>query len=109
VHYNAGLDLETQKLNEVILNNLAETLKKNPKLQIRIEGHANPVTHTPDEVKRLITISNERAYAIARQLRAKGVSEDQMVIAASGGTRTVTNNYDIRYRNRRVELIVIQG
>jgi hypothetical protein len=108
VQYNAGLELDAQKLNEVILNNLAEALKKNSKLQVRIEGHANPVTHTPDEAKRLVTISKERADAIARQLKAKGVSEDQMVIAALGGTRTITSNYDIRYRNRRVELILIQ-
>jgi hypothetical protein len=106
--YNAGVDSDTQHRNELILNNLAETLIENPDLRLRIEGHANPVTYSPGEEARLLSLSRIRADTIAGLLEAKGVSENQLVVIARGGTRTVTSNYDIRNRNRRVELIVIQ-
>jgi hypothetical protein len=107
--YNAGVDRDTLERNELILNNLAKTLKENPNLRISIEGHANPVTHTSEEAKRLIALSKVRANSVANQLKAKGVSEGQMVVIAFGGDRTVTRNNEIRDRNRRVELIIIQA
>jgi len=106
--YNVGIDHDAEGLNELVLNNIAQTLKENPHFQVRIEGHANPVTNNPDEAGRLMTLSSIRAREVAAQLKAKGVNEGQMVIIAFGGTRTVTSEHDIWNRNRRVELIVMQ-
>ncbi|MDR0302621.1 MAG: OmpA family protein [Treponema sp.] len=106
--YNAGVDRDTQRQNELILNNLAQMLVENPSLRLRIEGHANPVTYAPGEAERLMSLSKVRADTIASLLKEKGVSEEQMVIIAFGGARTITNDYDVRNRNRRVELIVIR-
>jgi outer membrane protein OmpA-like peptidoglycan-associated protein len=75
---------------------------------VRVEGHANPVTTDPKEADELMALGAMRADAVAEQLKARGVSEEQMVIISYGGTRTVTSDHDIWNRNRRVELIVIQ-
>jgi hypothetical protein len=106
--YNAGINRETQRQNELILNNLAQMLVANPDLRLRIEGHANPVTYAHGEAERLMSLSKVRADTIAGLLMEKGVSEDQMIIIAFGGARTIASDYDVRNRNRRVELIVIQ-
>jgi hypothetical protein len=106
--YNVGIDRDAQGLNELVLNNIAKTLKENPDFRVRIEGHANPVTSDPNEADELMALSAMRSNAIAEQLRARGVNDEQMVIIAFGGTRTVTSDQDIWNRNRRVELIVIQ-
>jgi outer membrane protein OmpA-like peptidoglycan-associated protein len=106
--YNAGLDSFTRERNELTLNDLAQTLIEHPEFGIRIEGHANPVTNDPDEEEELISLSRRRAEAVAGQLRAKGVHEGQIVLAALGGAKTITSDYEIRNKNRRVELTVIQ-
>jgi len=106
--YNVGIDRDAQGLNELVLNNISKMLKENPDFRVRIEGHANPVTTDPHEADELMTLSTLRANVVAEQLKAKGVNEEQMVVIAFGGTRTVTSDHDIWNRNRRVELIVIQ-
>jgi outer membrane protein OmpA-like peptidoglycan-associated protein len=106
--YNIGIDRDAQGLNELVLNNIAKTLKENPDYRVRIEGHANPVTTDPREADELMALSTMRANVVAEQFKARGVSEDQVVVIAFGGTRTVTSDHDIWNRNRRVELIVIQ-
>ncbi|MCL2066604.1 MAG: OmpA family protein [Treponema sp.] len=106
--YNIGVDHDAEALNELVLNNVAQTLKDNSDFRVRIEGHANPVTDNPDEADELMMLSSTRANEVADQLRARGVDEEQMVVIAFGGTRTVTSEHDIWNRNRRVELTIIQ-
>jgi outer membrane protein OmpA-like peptidoglycan-associated protein len=55
-----------------------------------------------------MTLSAMRSNTVAEQLKARGVNENQTVVIAFGGTRTVTSDHDIWNRNRRVELIVVQ-
>ena len=106
--YNIGIDRDAQQLNELVLNYTAQTLRDNPNYRVRIEGHANPFTVELSEAEELMTLSSMRANVVADQLRAKGISDDQMVIIAFGGTRAATSEFDVRNRNRRVELIMIQ-
>ena len=106
--YNIGIDKDAQQLNELVLNQTAQMLKENPKLRIRIEGHANPYTVNRSEVDELMVLSAMRADVVADQLRARGVNEDQIVVVSFGGSRTATSEWDIRNRNRRVELMLIQ-
>jgi outer membrane protein OmpA-like peptidoglycan-associated protein len=106
--HNVGIDHDAQGLNELVLSSIAKMLNENPDFRVRIEGHANPITTDPKEADILMTLSAQRANAVAAQLKARGVKEEQMVVIAFGGTRTVTHDHDIWNRNRRVELIVIQ-
>ena len=106
--YNIGIDRDAQQLNELVLNQIAKDLEANPDYRIRIEGNANPYTINHSEAEDLMALSAVRANTVAEQLKNRGVSEDQMVIITYGGTRTATTEWDIRNRNRRVELMVIQ-
>ena len=106
--YNIGIDHDAKQLNELVLNETAEVLKTNPGYRVRIEGHANPHTINVSEVDDLLALSTVRANVVADQLRQRGVNEEQIIIIAFGGTRTATNEWDVRNRNRRVELMIIQ-
>jgi len=106
--YNVGIDRDAQQLNELVLNQIASDLKENPDYRLRIEGHANPYTINHSEAEDLMALSALRSNTVAEQLRQRGVSDDQMVLIAYGGTRNATSEWDIRNRNRRVELMVIQ-
>jgi outer membrane protein OmpA-like peptidoglycan-associated protein len=106
--YNIGIDRDAQQLNELVLNQIAKDLNENPDFRIRLEGHANPYTINHSEAEDLMALSAMRSNTVAQQLKQRGVSDDQIVIITYGGTRTATSEWDIRNRNRRVELIVIQ-
>jgi outer membrane protein OmpA-like peptidoglycan-associated protein len=106
--YNIGIDRDAQQLNELVLNYTAQTLKDNPNYRVRLEGHANPYTINVSEIEDLMVLSAMRADVVAEQLRSRGVDEEQIVMIHFGGGRTVTNEWDFRNRNRRVELIILQ-
>jgi len=106
--YNLGIDADARQLNELVLIQTAQFLKDNPNTIVRIEGHVNPYTVNHYEIDELNVLSLMRAQAVADELRAKGIRDDQMVIISFGGSRAVTSELDIRNRNRRVELIIIQ-
>ncbi|MCL2186185.1 MAG: OmpA family protein [Treponema sp.] len=106
--YNIGIDRDAQQLNELILIQTAKVLRENPDFRVRLEGHANPFTINISEAEDLMALSAMRAETIAQQLRERGVSEEQMVVVSFGGTRTATSEWDLRNRNRRVELMIIQ-
>ena len=106
--YNVGIDHDAQQLNELVLNYTAQTLKDNPDFRLRIEGHANPYTINISEADELMALSSIRSNAIAEQLRERGVKDEQMILVSFGGTRNATNEWDVRNRNRRVELMTIQ-
>ena len=106
--FNIGIDHDAQALNELVINQTAQILRENPDFRVRLEGHANPVTHASGEIEELIALSTNRANETARQLRQRGVREEQIVVIGYGGARIVANDHDHWNMNRRVELIVIQ-
>jgi len=106
--YNRGIDNDAKQLNELVLNYTVQTLKENPDYHVRIEGHANPYTISMSEAEDLMTLSSMRANTIAEMLLDRGVKEEQIVVIGFGGTRAATSEWDIRNRNRRVELMIIQ-
>jgi outer membrane protein OmpA-like peptidoglycan-associated protein len=106
--YNVGIDRDAQQLNELMLNGTAQLLNDNPSYRVRIEGHANPYTINRSEAEDLLALSTLRANVVAQQLRDRGVSDSQMIVIAFGGTRNATSEWDVRNRNRRVELMIIQ-
>ena len=107
--YNAGIDNDGRALNDLVLNSVAQVLKDDPHSRVRLEGHANPVTRSPREIQELSALSANRANEIARLLKGKGVAENQIIVVALGGTRTLTGEQARWNMNRRVELIVFQG
>jgi len=106
--FNVDVDRDAQALNVLVIDQTAKTLRENPNFLVRIEGHVNPLTVTHYELEELVALSAARANTVADQLRARGVREDQMVIISYGATRIVTSEFDVRNRNRRVELIIVE-
>ena len=106
--YNIGIDRDAQQLNELVIEYVAETLREHPNYRVRLEGHANPYTINYSEIDELMILSAMRANVVADLLREKGVNDEQIVIISFGGTRTATSEWDVRNRNRRVELILIE-
>ena len=87
-----------------ILVRIAEVLRRHPEQKVRVNGHACKLGQ-PDYNKRLAL---RRAQAVAEQLSALGVHEDQMIVASLGS--------DVPYRyqghhqlskDRRVEIIPV--
>ena len=106
--YNIGIDRDAQQLNELVLDYTAKFLKEHPNYVVRLEGHANPYTINRSEIDELMVLSAMRSNVVADQLRSRGVSDEQIIIVSFGGTRTATSEWDVRNRNRRVEMIVFQ-
>jgi hypothetical protein len=106
--YNIGIDRDAQQLNELIINQTVKELNDNPDFRVRLEGHANPFTVNYSEAEDLMALSAMRANTVAELLRQKGVSGDKIVIVTYGGTRTATGDWDVRNRNRRVEIMIVQ-
>ena len=107
--FNQGIDNDAIALNDLVIDQIAHLLNDNPDCQVRIEGHANPVSGAPEEVQVLAALSANRAHEVARLLRAKGVKNEQINVIAYGGTRTISRERAHWNMNRRVELIVFQG
>ncbi|MCL2243603.1 MAG: OmpA family protein [Treponema sp.] len=107
--YNEEIDRDAMALNDLVLDQIARFLIENQDCQVRLEGHANPVTGAAEEIQVLAALSANRAHEIARMLRAKGVRNEQISIVAFGGTRTITRERDHWNVNRRVELVVFQS
>jgi len=106
--FNEYLDADARSLNELVINHVAQILRDNPNYLVRVEGHANPVSHEPGEIEELAVLSANRANEVARLLMARGVKEEQIVLIFYGGSRIIASDRDHWNMNRRVELIVVE-
>ena len=106
--FNVGVDADARGLNDLVVAAVARTLMENPDFVVRVEGHANPVDHDAAEIEVLYALSLRRANEVAGLLRARGVRDEQIAVAASGGTRVLANDHDHWNINRRVELMVVR-
>ncbi|GAB3219018.1 OmpA family protein [Algoriphagus aestuariicola] len=89
---------------EASLDDLADFLRENPRIVIRINGHTDNAGD-PGLNKQL---SLERAGSVRDFLVSKGVSFENLRISGWGGTRPIASNATEagRAKNRRVELAV---
>ncbi|NPV39108.1 hypothetical protein BREVNS_2433 [Brevinematales bacterium NS] len=87
------------------LDQLAEVLKKYPKLDIVVSGHTDSVGNPTYNQK----LSELRAKAIADYLLQRGVSQDRISYIGYGDTKPVASNTTAegRAKNRRVEIKII--
>jgi outer membrane protein OmpA-like peptidoglycan-associated protein len=84
------------------LDHLANVLRENPGIAIRIEGHTDNVGR-PADLQRL---SEDRAKAIRDFLVKKGIAANRIEIIGHGPKFPITNNTtdELRQQNRRVEV-----
>ena len=104
VNFKRGTSELEKDQTEKVLSGLAEFLKENPELKIRINGHTDNVGD-PGLNKQL---SLERAGSVRDYLISQGVEFERVRISGWGGTRPIASNVTEagRAKNRRVELVV---
>lgn len=90
-----------------VLDNVASILLKNAGIQVRIEGHTDPLG-TP-EVN--LKLSQDRAEAVSRYLVEAGVAAERLEARGYGATRPVADNATEagRAKNRRVQFVVVRA
>jgi OmpA-OmpF porin, OOP family len=88
------------------LNRLAETMRKNPRLEIEISGHTDDIGSEQDNIK----LSQERANKILIYLYNKGVEFARMRAKGYGEAKPITVNTsdESRMQNRRVEFVILK-
>ena len=86
------------------LNRLAASLKDNPALEIRLEGH----TSNEPPAAGNQTLSEQRVAAVKRYLVGRGIAETRVSTIGYGGIRPRFSNdrEETRRLNRRVELVI---
>lgn len=103
--------------NMLVLNRIADILKKFKDYKVTIVGHANRTSDNLEEEtldnmnvwgRALMPLSKERADAIKAYLVKKGVSAGSISTDGKGGTEPVANpkDKDNNWKNRRVEFIL---
>jgi len=92
---------ESKRLDEI-----AEVLKMAPNAQFLVEGHTASVGKPAGEQK----LSEQRAYKIAEELKARGVKAGAFICRGFGGTKPVASNEtnEGRAQNRRVEITILK-
>ena len=102
-------DFNSYRLNEqhtAGLDSLIEILNQNKKIIIRISGH----TDKSGNERYNLTLSRDRAEAVAIYLIDHAIEEDRISFEGHGSTRPLTTNdtEEGRKKNRRVEIVMIR-
>jgi outer membrane protein OmpA-like peptidoglycan-associated protein len=86
------------------LNTLANSMKENPSLEIRLEGH----TDNQGPADKNQVLSEQRVTEVKRYLVGRGVAASRITTIGYGGSRPKFGNdrEETRKLNRRVELVI---
>jgi outer membrane protein OmpA-like peptidoglycan-associated protein len=93
-----------KKVSFELLNQVAQALKDNPTIQVRIEGHTDSQGNDDFNMK----LSQRRAESVRTYLIGKGIAGDRMVPQGYGETVPIADNRTSagRAQNRRVEFVI---
>ncbi|GEM_PF-1802550 len=88
-----------------VLDEIAQVLKDNPGLRIRIEGHTDSVGPASYNLR----LSQKRANAVRNYLISKGIDPSRLEAVGYGESRPIAPNTtpEGRAKNRRVEFVII--
>jgi len=103
ITFRAGLAIPLPESYET-LDELFKTLKSNPTLEIRIEGHVCCTKNDDGD------LSGERAKAVYKYLVDKGINKDRLSYKGFGHTKPITSerNELEQQMNRRVEIRIVK-
>jgi outer membrane protein OmpA-like peptidoglycan-associated protein len=88
------------------LNAITTILKNNPDLKFEIEGH----TDNSGEPAHNLTLSQQRADAVRKQLINMGTDATRLISKGFGDAKPMADNntFDGKANNRRVEFITVK-
>ena len=89
-----------------LLNEVADVIKQNPTLRIRVEGH----TDSRGAKKKNTTLSQDRAEAVRLYLLGRGIPSERLESKGYGPDRPIASNKTNagREQNRRVEFVRVE-
>jgi len=92
--------------SDPILDDVATTMKRNPGLKVKVEGHSDNVGDAGYNRK----LSGERARSVKLALMRRGVAANRLDAEGYGETRPIATNKTERGRakNRRVEFRIVK-
>ncbi len=93
------------KTSYQVLQTLADILKENPGMHIRLEGHTDQ-----GDRRSLLSLSEERVEAVKDYLIRQGIDKKRIKTKAFGGMQPLStqNTPDARSLNRRVEIRIVK-
>jgi OmpA-OmpF porin, OOP family len=88
------------------LDEVAEMMKENTRIEIQLEGHTDNVGSAKANLK----LSQDRVDAVKRYLVDRGIAKGRIQTKAFGGTQPLRNemNPEQRGQNRRVEMRILK-
>lgn len=88
------------------LNEIAELMKENQRIEIQLEGHTDNVGGS----KANLELSQKRVDAVKRYLVDQGISKGRIQTKAFGGSQPLRNEMtpEARAANRRVEMRILK-
>ncbi len=98
-------DLKAESFPE--LDRLAQLMKENPAMSIRLEGH----TDTVGEFDANVELSRNRVNEVRRYLAGKGIDAGRIETIGYGPSRPINTNKSLKERpeNRRVEMVITKS
>lgn len=88
------------------LDEVAQMMKENSKIEIQLEGHTDNVGSSKANLK----LSEERVEAVKKYLVSQGVPKSRIQTKAFGGSQPLRNEMtpEARAKNRRVEMRILK-
>jgi len=108
---------ETIAINEKTLSRIVSILNTYSEYKVRVEGHANPLTHPSDiearlyeQTETLQPLSEMRAKVVVDCLIKLGIDPNRLSYYGLGGEYPVASwdDYTNWWKNRRVEFILVK-
>jgi len=88
------------------LDEVAQMMKENPRMEIQLEGHTDNVGSAKANLK----LSEDRVEAVKKYLVSQGVQKNRIKTHAYGGSQPLRNEMtpEARAQNRRVEMRILR-